>query len=246
MKTAIALSAAALFALGTTVTPIAAQARDRVTDAGHVQSETRSVGSFQAIDARGSMNIVLRQSGKESVEVRADANVLPLIRTEVVDRAGVPTLRIDTKPDISFSTRSELRVIVDVAQLSTVTSSGSGDIHADSLKTPALKVELRGSGDLDVKTLDTDDLSLKVAGSGDVTISGRAAKLGLAIAGSGDVDATAMQSDDVRAVIAGSGDAKVNAHRTLSVSIAGSGDVSYSGEATVTSSIAGSGSVHKR
>jgi hypothetical protein len=246
MRTTTTLLTATLIALGAATAPLAAHAGDRVQGSGSVQSETRSVGSFQAIEARGSMTIVLRQSGKEGVEVRADDNILPLIQTQVLDHGGVPTLRIDTKPNTSFSTRSDMRVTVDVATLSALLSSGSGDIQGDSLKTPSLKIDVRGSGDVQLKQLEADDLTLKVAGSGDVKLGGRAAKVALSIAGSGDVDTHSLQAEDVRISIAGSGDATVNARRTLAVSIAGSGEVTYSGDATVTSSIAGNGSVTKR
>jgi len=65
-----------------------------VVGSGKLANEARAVGRFQAIRLSGSMNLVLRQAGKEAVDVRADDNILALIETTVSNRAGVPTLEI--------------------------------------------------------------------------------------------------------------------------------------------------------
>jgi len=217
-----------------------------VIGSGKLATEQRPVGSFQAVTLNGSMKVVLRQSGKEAVEVTADDNLVSLVETTVVDRGGVPTLEIGTKPGASFSTRSRMVVNVDLATLKSLTLVGSGDIVADTLKAGDLQVQIDGSGDVQLRRLDAGKLAVSLSGSGDVVATGRTAKLDVSIAGSGDVTMRELESDDVRVSIAGSGDARVNARKTLSVSIAGSGDVDYTGDAAVKASVAGSGSVHRR
>ncbi len=213
---------------------------------GKLQTEARAVGSFSALTLRGSMKVVLRQGSKEAVQVEADDNLLPLVETRVVEHAGVPTLEVGLKPGSGFRSHHEITVTVDVVTLSALAIRGSGDVFADGLKTPSLKLDMSGSGDIHLTRFDGAEFSVQIAGNGDVTASGRAAKVRLGIAGSGDIDTTGLDADDVSIDIAGSGDASVNAHKTLAVSIAGSGDVSYVGDAVVKSSIAGSGSVKKR
>lgn len=217
-----------------------------VKGSGKVQTEKRSIGSFQAITLRGSMTVTLRQTGREALELRADDNILPLIETRVVDIGGVPTLEIGVRQGVSYSTRDDILVTVDLATLHALATSGSGDVIADGLKVNGLKLSMTGSGDIKLRRLSADDVSLKVQGSGDVTLDGRATKLGLSIAGSGDFEGRSLETEDVSVSIAGSGDASVNARKTLAVSIAGSGDVVYVGDAALKSSIAGSGSVSKR
>lgn len=212
---------------------------------GRVVAEARAVTPFQAVHLNGSMSLVLRQGAKESVEVRADDNLLSLIETTVSDRDGVPTLTISTKRGARYSTRKQPVVTVDVVTLKGLAISGSGDAVADGLKTSELQVRIVGSGNLRLRQLSTDALSLKLSGSGDVAATGRAARLSVSIAGSGGVAARELEAEDASVSIAGSGDASVNARKTLSVSIAGSGDVDYTGDASVKTSIAGSGSVKK-
>lgn len=218
----------------------------RVSGSGHLQSDTRSVGSFQAISLKSSVKLVLRQGSRESVEVRADDNILPLIETRVVDAGGVQTLEVRTRAGASYSTQTTPIVTVDLIKLTGLGVSGSGDISGEALKSPTLKVAVSGAGDIRLNKLDVDDLGVKVSGSGDIRFDGRAGKLAVSIAGSGDVDTAGLQADDVSVNIAGSGDASVNARKTLAVSIAGSGDVVYRGDAVARTSIAGSGTVTKK
>jgi hypothetical protein len=221
-------------------------AANLVIGSGRLQSESRPATAFEAIALHGGMKLILRQAGREAIEVRADDNLLPLVETRVVDRAGVPTLEIGPVRGASWSTRSAILVTIDLVTLKALSISGSGDVATEALKTPSLRLVISGSGDVRLRQLMTDELSIKVSGSGDVLTSGRAGRLAVAIAGSGDVKTDALEADDVTVSIAGSGDASVNARKTLSVTIAGSGDVAYSGEAAVKTSIAGSGTVKRR
>lgn len=217
-----------------------------VTGSGKLQTESRAVGSFQAIALHGSMNLVLRQAAREALELRADDNLLPLIETRVVNRNGVPTLDIGTKDRSSYSSRNPVTVTVDVVTLTALAVSGSGEVSGEGLKAPALKVSLSGSSDLKLGKVSFDEASVKISGSGKADLSGKAARLTLSISGSGDATTRELDVDDVIVSIAGSGSASVNARKTLGVSIAGSGSVDYGGDPSIKTSVAGSGSVKKR
>lgn len=187
-------------------------------------SETRSISDFDAIALSGSINVEVRQTGKEAVTVQADANLLPLIETVVEAGIAGRTLHIRVKRGESLRPRGEMKVLVEVIKLRALSIAGSGDAR------------LRG--------LDTDALEIRIAGSGDVNAQGAARRLKLTIAGSGDAALADLAADDVTVSIVGSGDAQVTAHKSLTASVAGSGDVQYSGRATaIRSSVAGSGSI---
>lgn len=217
-----------------------------VVGSGKVVTEPRAVSGFQGVLLTGSMKVVLRQSGKEAVEVRADDNLVNLIETTVTTRDGVPTLEIGTKKGASYTTRSRMVVTVDLIDLKQLAISGSGDAVGDNLKVGELKLKVVGSGDVRLNQLSATVLSVGVSGSGDVGLSGKTGKLSVSIAGSGDVVTQGLEADDVKVSIAGSGDAKVNARKTLTVSIAGSGDVDYTGDPLLKTSIVGHGNVKKR
>jgi hypothetical protein len=223
------------------------QARAATTGSGNVVTETRAVSDFQSISQRGSIDLVVRQAGHEGVQVRADDNIAPLVQTVVDGSGDSRTLRVQFKAGESVRTKTRVVVTVDVVRLAALSSSGSGDLALEGLKTPSLKLSLSGAGDAKLHHLDTQQLSISIAGSGDVQASGRAVGLDVSIAGSGNAQTRELEADDVSVSIAGSGDADVTAHKTISVSIAGSGDVEYGGGATLARrSIAGSGSVRVR
>ena len=210
---------------------------------GKVQSEGREAVDFRAMSLSGSMKLIVRQSGKEAVEVRADDNVIPLIETLV--EAG--TLKVRWKRGENIRMRDDAVVTVDVKDIKAVSASGSGDVFVEPLKTAKFDLSLSGSSDAKLRSVAVDALSVNISGSGDISADGQAGTLSIHISGSGDVNTDRLQADQVSIAIAGSGDASVVANKSLQVSIAGSGEVVYSGQAAqVNKTIAGSGSVHKR
>jgi Putative auto-transporter adhesin, head GIN domain len=241
---------------------ISTKGNKQLVGSGNVISQTRTVEPFNAISVKSAADVVIRQTGKSGVEVRADDNIVPLITTEV--NGG--TLIVSMKEKSWIRSKNKIVVTVDVADLTAVAISGSGDVSATSLNTNSLKFSVSGSGDIRLGDLITKSLDLQVSGSGDTAIDrlnandltvsidgsgdfraeGSAATQRFSIGGSGDVRASKLQGKDVRVSIAGSGDVAVWATGTLNATVAGSGDVRYTGDAVVTKSVAGSGSVSKR
>ncbi|HSW03671.1 head GIN domain-containing protein [Aquabacterium sp.] len=248
LDTVLGLTFAAALAFGVlSALPNTAHAADNwTTGIGPATAEQRNVGEFQAIAVSGSIKLKVRQGGKEAVEVRAEANLLPLLETVVESSSSGKTLYIRWKKGSNLRIQRSPTVEVSVVQLQSLSTSGSSDIAVEPLKTPQLAVSIAGAGDVGLQQLTGDELSVKIAGSGDFKASGQVSKLKISVSGSGDVQTDGLKADDVSINIAGSGDAAVHAAKSLSVSIAGSGDVAYRGDAQVKSSIVGSGSVHRR
>jgi Putative auto-transporter adhesin, head GIN domain len=214
---------------------------------GKAATENREASGFAAITLRGGIDLVVRQGAREAVQVSADDNLLPLLQTTVEGSAESRTLVIQWARGENIRTRAKAVVTVDVIKLTALSSTGSGDMVVEALKTPALALSISGSSDAKLSGLATEQLRVDITGSGDVQASGKATQLSLSIAGSGDLRARELLADDVSLSISGSGNASVRANKTLAVSIAGSGDVEYVGSATITKSrIAGSGSIRQR
>lgn len=213
---------------------------------GNVVTQTRPVSDFQAIKIAGSFKVNVRQTGREAVEVRVDDNLQPLLETVVEPGSGGRVLHLRWKRGENLRMRTDAVVTVEVAKLSSVASTGAGNITVDGLKTPSFALSLQGSGDARLNDLAADALDISVAGSGDVRASGRAARIKVGVAGSGDVQALELKAEEAAVSIAGSGDVAIHADKTLDVSIAGSGDVVYDGAAALKSSVAGSGRISRR
>jgi len=121
-----ALARAACRALFGAVALAARPAWASTTGSGNAASETRAVSGIQAVALRGGIDVVVRQGNSESVQVRADDNVLPLVQTIVDGSGDARTLRVQFKPGESVYTRVPVVVTVDVIKLAAISSSGSG------------------------------------------------------------------------------------------------------------------------
>jgi len=219
---------------------------ESIRGSGNLVTETRAITGFDAISTRGGIDVLVRQSGKEAVEVQADDNLQSVLETQVVSNAKGRTLEISFKKGYNVTNHRKTLVTVDAIQLRALAIAGSGDVRGDAINSPQLSLSIAGAGDMRLAKLNCDEIKINVAGSGDVVASGKTQRLSISIAGSGDVKTEGLVAEDVSVSIAGSGDAVVAANKNLTVKVAGSGDVKYVGNpANIKSSIMGSGSVNK-
>lgn len=216
---------------------------ESITGSGVVKSEERAVAGFSGIAISFSGRVDVVQSGRESLTLSADDNVLPLIETVVEN--NILHVRMVKRP-LNLHTRTPMRVTLHVKTLDSVAINGSGDLHAPVLKSGKFSIAIHGSGDVRLGAITADAISVKVRGSGDVFAAGKADSIDISIAGSGDVKAGRLETRRAEVAIAGSGDAQVWAREALSVAVAGSGDVEYFGDPKLSSRIVGSGALKRR
>ena len=203
--------------------------------------ETRPVSGFVAIGLAVPAKLEVIQGETEGMAIEGEESALANVETVVEDG----TLKIRAKSRVNFAWNSKLRITVNAKRIESLAISGAGDIQAQTLRSPSLKVTISGSGDVRIATLDTERLEVAIHGSGDVRLAGKAAEVSSRIAGSGDLKAERLEARQVKISIAGSGDAAVWARESLAVKIAGSGDVRYYGDPTIDKTIMGSGSVKR-
>jgi hypothetical protein len=191
-----------------------------VDGSGNVIVEERDVSGFSAISLSGSGEMIIHQTGKESLSITADDNLLPLLNSEV----NGDELVLDAEANINPTKPIIYRL--EVGKLTGIELSGSGTVRAEGLVTPSLTIE--GSG------------------STAVHISGQADTQEISISGSGDYQAENLRSKEVTITITGSGNVVVAASDRLDVTITGSGSIDYVGDPVVTKSVTGSGTVRKK
>ncbi|MBC7721098.1 MAG: DUF2807 domain-containing protein, partial [Pedobacter sp.] len=192
----------------------------------------------------GSWDVQIAYGTSNTIQIEADDNLLPYIKTEV--EKG--TLKIDTKKYINLQSHKKITVYVLVTTLTGISLAGSGDIIGKGNFTNNGKTSfsLAGSGNIkiDFKTIET--VGISIAGSGNVKLSGVAENVTASIAGSGNASCENVIADDLSASIAGSGHVKCTANKSVKASIMGSGNVYYKGNATnIKKTIIGSGNIVK-
>jgi Putative auto-transporter adhesin, head GIN domain len=188
---------------------------------GNVKTESRDVSDFSAVDLTGIGDVMIKQTGTETLTIAAEDNILPLLTSTVSDG----TLTLGTKPGSNIDPTKPIQYTLTVKNLDALTISGSGTIT-----------------DSDV---DTDSFTATLSGSGTITVAGTTHTQAFVISGSGTYTADGLASSTARAQISGSGNASISVDDNLDVTITGSGTVTYTGDPRLTQQITGSGSIVK-
>jgi hypothetical protein len=192
--------------------------KDAVLGDGRVTSERREVEGLPELAISGPLLVEVRVGEARSLQVEADGNLLPLIRTQ----AEGEILKIWVEGEVR--TNNGMRVLYTVPQLSKVKASGSGRLTVSGLQGGAL--------------------TLNKSGSGDSKLSGRVGTLNMQLTGSGDVDAAALRSGNANLSLTGSGRLKLGqvSADALNIKLRGSGELEASGSvAQLNAQVVGSG-----
>lgn len=178
---------------------------DAVVGDGRVAHEARAPGNVSAIDVSGPLEVNVRVGAAPSLDVEADGNLLPLIRTEVT--GGVLRMWVEG----NVRSNNSLRVTYTLPSLAQVRSTGSGRLTI---------TELNGA-----------PLDFSKTGSGAANLSGRVSRLDLRHTGSGHINASALQTGDANINLTGSGRMSLGQVRggALTVNLHGSGSLQASG-----------------
>lgn len=187
---------------------------------GEVRSESGAVSSFDAIEASGGLEVVVRPGTSPSVQVSADAELLPFIRAEVVNS----TLILERKErGFLHSTRGVVITVV-TPPVKRIEASGGIALDAQSALARDARLALHGGVEAKVTGLDAERLQLDASGGADVRLTGRAQRLELGASGGVDLSSTALTANHV--TLDASGGCTLELTATESVQGEASGGVS--------------------
>jgi len=194
-----------------------------INGSGKVTTETRPVAGISAVTLSGIGQVIIEQTGTDSLTITTDDNLLPHIKSEMSGNR----LELGLKESFTnVNPTNDIIFKVTVKQLE--------------------ELEISGSGKAEATKLNPERLSVGISGSGAVAMQGTAGDLNLEISGSGAFDGELLRSRNANVAISGSGGAVLAASDTLTASVSGSGAVEYIGNPKVTENVSGSGSVRKR
>jgi len=204
---------------------------------GNIITEEREVSEFNKIHLKCSGNVFLTLGEKQTLIIKTDENIMPLIETDVSGK------KLTISNGKHYLRPTVLEVFITVNNLEGVAISGSGNVRGkDRFMTDAFYAEISGSGDMDLE-VETGRLEAKISGSGSIHLSGKAKDYTVSISGSGEINAFDVQTKNASVKISGSGDCRVYASESLVVKISGSGEVYYKGRPRINTKISGSGSL---
>ena len=211
-----------------------------IDGSGNVTEESRDVVTFHRLSLSSQGEVIVVQTGQESLTIEIDDNLFEHIRSEVRDG----TLYLGLSPlgkKAVLRTTQPIRFRVNVKTLDSIAVSGSGLVRAAALETEILKIEVSGPGSAIVEAVSARSLGAAVSGSGQIQVGGAVATQAVTVSGSGNYRAANLRSVSASAIVSSSGSATLWAADALTAEVSGSGTIFYYGAPTITESISGSG-----
>jgi hypothetical protein len=215
----------------------------RVDGNGQLATDKRAVDAgVTELEVSGMIDADIRVGSAATLEIEADSNLLPLIRTE--SRGG--TLRIWMEG--SFRTDHDIRARLTLPALSRVEASGSGHVNVIGLNGKSFKLRSSGSRSMQLAGK-LERLDLRLSGSSRVDATGLAAgDAHVEGSGSSHVQLGQINGEELEVDLSGSGALQTagGSVRRLHVSLSGAGHVNVNGLVSQTASLSATGSADIR
>ena len=176
---------------------------------------------FDRVDVSAFGKVEIRPGqGKQGISLSGDSNLLPYVKTKVVDG----TLHISPKENSNISPSLPLNAVLFAGDLTGVSASANSAVVAANIVARKLKVQVASNASITL-TGQVDTLKARAESAGQLNLGGLQAR-----------------SVDVSAYSAGR--ATVNASEDLDASASAAGQVAYKGSARVDKSTSSGGSVY--
>jgi len=209
---------------------------------GELTTQTRNVSGFERVQVDGAGELIISQGEEESLEIRAEDNIIDELTSDVSNGTLVLGYR-DNFLRNSIIPTERITYTLNVIDLSEVTINGAADLEIDALETGSLVLEINGAGQVSIDQFTADSLSVQISGTSTIEIAGQVADQSITIDGAGNYQAGDLETNRTTVNINGLGNATVWAVETLDISIDGGGNLRYYGSPNVTQDINGVGDI---
>lgn len=197
---------------------------DCIQDSGkHVLTGTVEK-PFDQIKVTGAIKLVMTQDSSYTIKIKADSNIVNLVRTEV--SSGELRVKLD---DGIYCGSDSVVVYTGIGELKKLNTVGSVEVVGNG-RIYATDVDLKLEGTSDV-TLDlsASKLTTKIDGIGKLTLTGQTGVHNLTTKGTATVDAFDFISGIYDINIEGMGKANINVLNDLKIKTSGTSEVYYKG-----------------
>lgn len=188
----------------------------------------RGVASYSAVSVEDGLNLIVSNTPKGSVSVKANENIHQYIQTSVEDH----TLVVRVKRGLNLR-KATISVTVSGEGIGSVEASGGARVEMNRcLLDEKMNIDLNGGshllGVMDIQTLDAE-----ISGGSNVKIQGLPAKRIDLESSGGSVAELAIDAHDVNLEISGGGKAYVWVSNTLNLNLSGGSRVVYKGVGSI-------------
>ncbi len=184
---------------------------------GTIVSETRNVGPITSIEIIGAMQARVSPGETPSLQIEADDNILPLIKTEV--RNGRLVARVEFQGSINPS--KPIALTVTTPTLNGIAAHGASKIDATATPGEQFAIEVSGASEVRVDAIDVSTLVVDISGAGKAQVSGQANTVTLSNSGASNLDATQLKSESAKVNLSGASTAEVVVSSSITGDLSG-------------------------
>ncbi|HTK27628.1 MAG TPA: head GIN domain-containing protein [Pyrinomonadaceae bacterium] len=174
-----------------------------VSGSGNIVTDKRDVVDFKAIDVGGIFKVEVTAQKDYSVEVVADDNLQPIIKTEL----DGDVLKISADKHI----KSHEPIVIRIS---------APDIE---------NVEASGASNVSVSNLKNSEFALNTSGASKVAVQGETARLNIDVSGASNINAEGLKADNARVDASGASKVSVFALDELWADASGASKIVYTG-----------------
>ena len=198
-----------------------------VVGSGKIITEERTVSGFDSISVSNSINLIIEQTGTETLKIEADDNVVPLVKTSVRNRE----LRINLTAT-SLRATAPIICYISVKDLRKISLSNSSGLVCKELRTDELNIDMNNASRGEIIVY-TDSIDAKITNSAHLDISGEAESQKIEVNNSGAYNAKELKSKECEVKAKNIGFATVNVSTQLNATVSTDGQVNYIGNPEV-------------
>lgn len=209
---------------------------------GNIVTETRSVGSFNAISVGGSFDVEVKIGPVTEVKIEADDNIIKYIEITVSGN----TLKIRTE-DLHNYSDVHMKVFITVPALSAIRVSASAEVVVKDLLKNSGKISFHASssGSIDAE-VDAPEIETDASSGGSINVHGKTRTYSAEASSGADIKSYDLLSENARAGVSSGATIQLHASVGIDAKASSGGTIEYHGAATVNRSVSSGGSVEKR
>lgn len=174
-----------------------------VRGSGNVVTENRNITGFRKVEVGGVFTVEVVAGKEFSVQVEADDNLVPLIKTEVED--GV--LEISAEKRIRSSSKLIVRVTAPEIE----------------------HVDVGGAAKASVSGIKNNDFSAHTSGASKLSVSGETANAKIEVSGASKIDAAGLKTGNAEIDASGASKVTIDVSGDLKADASGASKINYTG-----------------
>ncbi len=193
-----------------------------IKGSGVSKTESRSVAEFNEVDVSHAIKLDLEVGPAASLEIIADDNILPHVKTEVSGK----TLKV--RINRSMNTSLGVKVKATTPRLESLDGSGASTIAISGVDAGNFRLDLSGASSCKMSGK-SDEMKVSLSGASRCTMTGSVGQMTIDCSGASQFSAGDVTAHSVKANLSGASTANVAVSDELLVTASGASKLRYVG-----------------